>query len=141
MSCTDWTSVLRPRRWARCCLLCPEHQFRIPTRRVTARKIGELLPVPQTQNSLSVDVKALRRVVHYQIRFAFGIAHCPKKRKNVVVQMEFLWVLIGSTMISKRTASCSLQPAAHSLSGVMSSGVWDYAGTPSQGGDLRRHNS
>lgn len=24
--------------------------------------------------------------------------------------MEFLWVLIGSTMISKRTASCSLQP-------------------------------
>lgn len=35
--------------------------------------------MPQTQNSLSVDVKALRRVVRYQVRFAFGIAHCPKK--------------------------------------------------------------
>lgn len=64
--------------------------------------------MPQTQNSLSVDVKALRRVVRYQFRFAFGIAHCPKK--NVVVQMECFWVLIGSTMISKRTAACSLQP-------------------------------
>lgn len=56
----------------------PQHQFEIPTCRVTARKIGELLPMTQTQNSLSVDVKALRRVARYQVRFAFGIVHLPQ---------------------------------------------------------------
>lgn len=86
--------------------------------------------MPGPRVALSVDVKSLAKSgPQTKVKFAFGIS-LPEKEKRGSPNGASLGLLLAPPDLAKR--NCILQPIF--LCAVMSSGVWDYAGTPSQAG-------